>query len=87
MAKCLRNGLNYPFYYVSVWKWIEEKRKEDGGEYWPITILETEDEGEAMSMAKSVTISPDTPQVNIRLETYDGVEDVGVIDESGFYKP
>ena len=69
MAKCLNNGLNYPFYIVSAWEWVKDERKENGGEYDLFTLLETEDEDEAMAKANAVKISADCPEVLITLDT------------------
>ncbi|MBQ1573715.1 MAG: hypothetical protein IIZ78_21530 [Clostridiales bacterium] len=85
MAKCLSNGLNYPFYIVSEWKWVKDKSKEPGGEYYLFCLLETEDRDEAMAKAKSVKISADIPEVRIEMDTGDEIEWVGTIDEYGFY--
>ena len=85
MAKCLSNGLNYPFYIVNAWKWVKNKNAEEGGEYDLFCLLETEDHDEAMAKAKSVKISADIPEVRIEMDTGDEIELVGTIDEYGFY--
>ena len=85
MAKCLSNGLNYPFYIVSAWKWVKDDGKENGGEYDLFTLLETEDRDGAIEKAKSVKISADCPEVLIEMDTGEDMEWVGTIDEYGFY--
>ena len=85
MAKCLSNGLNYPFYIVDVWKWVKDENSEKGGEYELFGLLETESYEEAMSKAKSVKISADCPEVLIQLDDGEDITWVGTIDEYGFY--
>lgn len=85
MAKCLRNGLHYPFYIVSAWEWVKDETVERGGEYELFTLLETEDYDEAMAKMNSVTISADCPE--LLLVRDDGDDEVwcGTRDEYGFY--
>ena len=85
MEKCLRNGLYYPFYIVDAWKWVKDKRKENGGEYELFTLLETESREEAMAKAKSTKLSTDVPEVIVRLDTGEDIEWICTIDESGLY--
>lgn len=85
MAKCLYNGLNYPFYMVDAWKWVKDGSKENGGEYELFCLLETESYDEAMEKAKSVKISADCPEVIIKQDDGEDVEWVCTRDEYGFY--
>lgn len=85
MAKCLSNGLSYPFYTVSVWEWVKDKSKDNGGEYSLFRILETEDRDEAMAKAKSIKISADCPEVLIQCDDGEDINWIGTIDEYGFY--
>lgn len=85
MAKCLSNGLNYPFYYVDAWEWVKSEEKENGGEYDLFCLLETEDREEAIAKANSVTISADLPEVTVYMDTGEDTVWVGTRDEYGWY--
>lgn len=85
MAKCLYNGLNYPFYTVSAWKWVEDSHNEKCGEYELFTLLETESKEEAMAKMNSVKISANLIEVILELDTGEDVEWIGTRDEYGYY--
>lgn len=85
MAKCPWNGLTYPFYIVSAWKWVKNESKEPGGEYDLFTLLETEDREAAIAKANSVKISADRPEVLVQMDTGEDMEWVGTRDEYGWY--
>ena len=61
------NGLEYPYYCVSAWVWFPDYRKENGGDYEYVTILETEDEAEAIKAFRNARVSADRLEVKIEL--------------------
>ena len=85
MGRCLYNGLHYPFYIVSEWIWKKDEKKEAGGEYDLVVILETESWEEALAKVNEVEISADIPEVLIELDDGENIEWCGTRDESGFY--
>lgn len=86
MSRCLKNGLNYPFYYITVWDWIKDSKKENGGEYEPFTFLETEDYDEAYKALENIKLSADRLQATLFLDTEEDIEWVAAKDEwNGIY--
>lgn len=81
MAKCLYNGLNYPFYSVLAWMWDA-----DHGEYDLYTLLDTESLEEARSKMNAVDISADhIAEVKIEMDDGEDVTWICTRDECGVY--
>lgn len=64
------NGLYYPYYEVIVEDWVEDKTRENGGDYYPHSILATQSKKEAIAVFDAVEVSADRLEAKL-------IEDLG----------
>lgn len=85
MAKCVSNGLEYPFYIISAYVWKKNTAKENDGDYVLRKLLETEDFTEAISAFKQAKITNTRPEIKLEMDNEESVEWLNTKDETGYH--